>query len=96
MNKELVEVPGATLPFQTYEKDGLTIYEFDARDCEAPEPMINTIRGLALLKSESDRLSGIFFHEPFPLYGRIPITIEHEAQELESGDFRVTFKLREI
>jgi hypothetical protein len=54
--------------------------------------MINAISGIRLLKSENDRLVGIFFHEPFPLYERIPLTIAHEAQELESGDVKVTFK----
>ena len=95
MNKELVEVQGTTLPFYKYEKDGITFFEFNATECNPPEPMVNTIRGLSLLKSENDRLVGLFFHEPFPLYERIPFTISHEAVELESGDFQVTFKISE-
>ncbi|WP_373004557.1 hypothetical protein [Sulfurimonas sp.] len=95
MNKKLVEIPGTTLPFYTYEKDGLTIYEFNATECNPPEPMVNTVKGLSLLKNENDRLVGLFFHEPFPLYERIPFTISHEAVELDSGDFQVTFKKAE-
>jgi hypothetical protein len=57
--------------------------------------MVNTMVGLSLLKSKNDRLVGIFFHEPFPLYDRIPLTISHEAKQLDSGDFRITFKLEE-
>ncbi|EDZ62117.1 hypothetical protein SMGD1_0014 [Sulfurimonas gotlandica GD1] len=95
MKKKLVEVPGTTLPFYTYEQDGLTFFEFNATECNPPEPMINTIKGLSLLKSNNDRLVGIFFHEPFPLYERIPFTISHEAVELDSGDFQVTFKKSE-
>ncbi len=94
MNKKLVEVVGATIPFYSYEKDGLNYFEFDATECESPEPMVNTIRALVLLKNKNDRVVGIYFHEPFPLYQRIPLTIEYEAQELESGDFSVTFKLQ--
>ncbi|WP_321778145.1 DUF2249 domain-containing protein [Sulfurimonas sp.] len=93
MSKKLVEVEGVTLPFKSYEEDGLTIYEFDARECQPPEPMVNTIRGLSLLKSKTDRLVGFFFHEPFPLYQRIPLTISHEAEELEDGEFKITFKI---
>lgn len=93
MQKELIEVTGATLDFYKYEEDGLTYYEFNATHCQPPEPMINAICGLRLLKSENDRLVGIFFHEPFPLYERIPLTIGHEAKELENGDIKVTFKL---
>lgn len=93
MQKELIEVQGATLDFYKYEEDGLTYFEFNATRCQPPEPMINAISGIRLLKSENDRLVGIFFHEPFPLYERIPLTIGHEAQELENGDIKVTFKL---
>ncbi|MCF6340898.1 MAG: hypothetical protein L3J10_09160 [Sulfurimonas sp.] len=95
MAKELIEVPRATLDFYKHEEDGLTYYEYDATKCQPPEPMINTICGLSLLKSSTDRLVGIFFHEPFPLYDRIPLNISHEAKELENGDFRITFKLEE-
>ncbi|MFA6761215.1 MAG: hypothetical protein WCR69_09250 [Sulfuricurvum sp.] len=95
MQKQKMDLPRATLDFYTYEEDGLTYYEYDATKCQAPEPMVNTMVGLSLLKSSSDRLVGLFFHEPFPLYSRIPITIEHSAQQLPSGDFRLTFKLAE-
>ncbi len=93
MQKEKIELPRATLDFYRYEEDGLTIYEYDATKCQPPEPMVNTMVGLSLLKSKNDRVAGIFFHEPFPLYGRIPLTITHEAKQLESGDCRITFKL---
>src|SRR3990167_5739996 len=93
MKKELIEVPRASLDFYKYEEDGLTYYEYDSTKCQPPEPMVNTMVGLSLLKNKNDRLVGIFFHEPFPLYQRIPLTIVHEAKELESGDFRITFKL---
>ena len=92
MNKKQVDVPSATLPFYMHEKDGLTIYEFDATECTPPEPMVNTIKGLTLLQSETDRLEVLFFHEPFPLYERIPFTIAHEAEEFKNGDIKVTFK----
>ncbi len=95
LNKKLVEVPGTTLSFYTYEESGLRFFEFDATECNPPEPMVNTMRGLSLLESENDRLVGLFFHEPFPLYSRIPLTFTHEATELENGDFRVVFKTQQ-
>jgi hypothetical protein len=57
--------------------------------------MINAIVGLSLLKSKNERLVGIFFHEPFPLYDRVPLSIAHEAIELDGGDFRITFKIED-
>ena len=95
MSKEKIELERATLDFYKYEEDGLTFYEYDATACQPPEPMVNTMVGLSLLQSPTDRLVGKFFHEPFPLYDRIPLTIGHEAKELESGDFEITFKINE-
>lgn len=93
MQKIKIEVPRATLDFYMYEQEGITYYEYDATGCQPPEPMVNTINGLSLLKSSTDRLVGKFFHEPFPLYSRIPLTITHEAKETPDGDVLVTFKL---
>ena len=95
MKKELIEVPRATLDFYKYSEDGLNFYEFNATECQPPEPMVNTMYGLSLLKNENDRLVGIYFHEPSPLYEKIPLTISHEAQELESGDFKIIFKINQ-
>ena len=92
MKKELVEVPRATLKFYKYEADGLTFYEFDARECSPPEPMVNAINGLRMLKNEDERLVGIFFHEPTPLFEKIEKNFLHEVTELESGDVKVVFK----
>ncbi|MBU1658744.1 DUF2249 domain-containing protein [bacterium] len=92
MQKELVEVALSTLKFYKYEEDGLVFYEFDATKCSPPEPMVNAINGLRMLKNENDRLVGIFFHEPLPLYEKIGSMFSHEAQELQSGDVRVVFK----
>lgn len=93
MSRELIEVPKATLDFYRYEDSGLTYYEYDATGCQPPEPMVNTMHALSLLKSKDDRLVGTFFHDPVPLYSKIPDTITYEVKELESGDFRVTFRI---
>lgn len=92
MQKELVEVPRATLNFYKYEDSGLTYYEFDATKCSPPEPMVNAINAMKLLKGENDRVVGIFFHEPFPLYEKIENSFTYEATELDSGDFRIVFR----
>ncbi len=93
MSKELIQVPMTTLDFFKYEEDGFTCYEFNATECSPPEPMVNAMHGLNLLQNESDRLVGIFFHEPTPLYSKLGSRFTYDAQELESGDFRITFKL---
>lgn len=93
MNKEKIEVPRATLDIFKYEKDGLQFFEFDATQCQPPEPMVNTMHCLSLLKTDKDRLLGKFFHEPTPLYDKVAAKFSYEAKELDSGDFEITFKL---
>ena len=94
MEKELVEIPLTTLDFYKYEKDGLIFYEFDATECQPPEPMVNTINALRMIKSKNERVVGKFFHEPSPLYAKISEVFSHEAIELDSGDFEITFMLK--
>jgi len=91
MEKIKVEVPMATLDFYKYEEDGLVYYEFDATQCQPPEPMVNTIYGLRMLQNENERLVGIYFHEPLPLYEKLGSEYSYEPLELENGDFRIVF-----
>ena len=92
MSKELVQIPHATLEFYKYEEDGILYYEFDATECQPPEPMVNTISALQMLKNENERVVGTYFHEPFPLYQRISSYFHYSSEELDNGDFRVVFK----
>ncbi len=92
MQKEKIIVPRATLDIFKYEEEGITYYEFDATLCQPPEPMVNAMVCLSLLK-DTDKLVGYFFHEPAPLYDKISAHFSHEASELESGDFKIVFQL---
>ena len=96
MLKELIEVPFATLDFYKYKKDELIYYEFDARECTPPEPMVNAMTGLKMLKNENERLIGTFFHEPFPLYEKISSRFKYESQECDNGDFVITFSRKSM
>jgi len=92
MKKELIVVPRATLDIYNYQENELNIYEFNATECSPPEPMVNTIVVLEMLKNENDRLKVTFFHEPLPLYERLAQNFSYESKELENGDFVVSFK----
>ena len=92
IEKKLMTIPRATLDIYNYSEDGLNVYEFDATECSPPEPLVNTIVTLEMLKNDSDILRVLFFHEPFPLYERLEESFLHDAVELESGDVLVTFK----
>ncbi len=92
MQKKLVTVPRATLEIYNYQEDGLNVYEFDATECSPPEPMVNTIVTLEMLKNENDILRVNYFHEPMPLYERIATLFSYESKELENGNFLVIFR----
>lgn len=92
MFKEKVEIPRTTLDIFKYEQDGITYYEFNATECQPPEPMVNAMLCLAMLKDDKQRLVATFFHEPTPLYNKISSNYSYEATELESGDFKILFK----
>ena len=91
MFKEKIDIPRATLDIFKYTEDGITYYEFDATRCQPPEPMVNTIVCLGLIKTENEKVVGTFFHEPAPLYDKIAAEFTHQATELDSGDFRIVF-----
>lgn len=92
--KVLVKIPLTTLDFYKYEKDGLTFYEFNATECQPPEPMVNAINALRMIKNKNERVKGTFFHEPSPLYAKISEFVSYDVKELENGDFEIIFALK--
>ncbi len=90
--KKLVKIPRTTLDIYNYSENGFNIYEFDATECSPPEPMVNTIVTLQMLKTDRDILKVTYFHEPLPLYERVRSTFSYTSEELEDGDVVVTFK----
>jgi hypothetical protein len=91
IKKELVEIPFTTIDFYKYEDDGIIYYEFDARECTPPEPMVNTINALKVLKNSNEILRGYYFHEPFPLYEKISQYFTYSSEVLESGEYLISF-----
>lgn len=94
MNKKQIDVVGTSLPFYTYESEGIRYYEFDASQSSPPEPMVNAMRGLALLTNEHDVLIMINAQEPTPFYARIQNDFEWEVETLPSEDIKIFFKRR--
>lgn len=94
MQKALVDIPRTSLDIYNYQEDGSNIYEFDATECSAPEPMLNTIAALEVLKNQNDLLKVLFFHEPIPLYQKVSQKFSYESQEQKNGDFLVIFRIK--
>lgn len=91
MNKQQIEVTGATEPFYTYEKDGIIYYEFDTSLCTPPGPMVNAMCGLKLIDSPDKRLVMINMKKPMGLFPKIENDFRWEDETLEDGKIKLTF-----
>lgn len=81
---------GASLEFVEFEKDGIKYYGFNSCECVPPEPMVNAIIGLKLLKNENEKLIMINHRSPMGLFPKIDGFFTYETQELSDG-VKITF-----
>ena len=94
MQKREIAIEGATVDFYTYEIEDVTYYEFDTSDCEPPEPMINAMCGLKLLKDKRTKLVMINMQEPLGLYPRIEDEVKWFSSLDDNGNVRIVFSLK--
>lgn len=92
--KQKIALPNTTLDFYTYEEDGIEYIEFDARECEPPEPMVNALAALQTIITPKKRLRGTFFHLPEPLLVKVSNFFDYDLITHENGDVTVTFSLK--
>jgi len=84
-------LPGASLPFVSYEEDGVEYIEFDSTASHPPEPMVNFMKGFERIQGTEKKLVMINSQEPAPLYPRIADDLTWEVEVLESGDIKIVF-----
>ncbi len=92
-NAVQIEVMGATVPFYTYEEEGVIVYQFDSSKSGHPEPMINAMAGLQTIK-KNEKLVMINSKAPMGLFPKIETDFNFEVQNLEDGMVKVTFTIR--
>jgi len=86
-----IEVAGATVDFFELAKDGQSTYYFDSSKCGPPEPMVNAMSGLKLIKGTDNKLVMINHKTPGGLFAKLGDDISHEAIAHEGGFVKVTF-----
>jgi hypothetical protein len=86
-----IEVVGATVDFFQLEKDGQSSYYFDTSKCGPPDPMVNAMSGLKLIKNTNNKLVMINHKSPGGLFGKLDADVSHEVQNLDGGLVQVTF-----
>ncbi|BCD68892.1 hypothetical protein [Nitratiruptor sp. YY09-18] len=89
-----VEVPGATVDFYKFQKDGVTYYAFDTSRCGPPEPMVNAMAGLKLVKDPNTKLIMINHKMPMGLLNKIEQNYDIEKEELPDGRVQLLFSYK--
>lgn len=94
-NAKKIEVEGSTVDFYKYNENETTNYYFDTSDFGVPEPMVNAMAGLQLLKNNSSKLIMINTKPPMGLFPKIQQDYRYDIQETEDGKYKIIFSLKE-
>ena len=87
---EEIEVNGATVPFYKYEEDGVVHYQFDTSKSGHPEPMVNAMSGLKILKN-NEKLVMLNSKPPMGLFPKIENEFSFKYSEIAPGLTKVIF-----
>ncbi|MGE4419048.1 MAG: hypothetical protein AB7D38_04345 [Sulfurimonas sp.] len=86
-----IEVAGATVDFFKLEKDGESTYYFDTSKCGPPDPMVNAVCGLKLIKGTNDKLVMMNHKTPGGLFAKLGDDVSYEIETLDSGLVKIVF-----
>lgn len=90
-NASKIEVTGATVDFYKVEKDGENTYYFDTSKCGPPDPMVNAVCGLKLIKGTDNKLVMINHKAPGGLFSKLGDDVSYETQEAPEGLVKIVF-----
>lgn len=94
LNKEAIEVMGATVPFFTYTLGEDQYFEFDTSKCGPPDPMVNAMAGLKHIDGPNKKLVMINHKSPGGLIAKISENYDIDEQNLEDGRVKLTFSYK--
>jgi len=95
MNKEKIEVAGATVDFYKYQDGDLEVYEFDTSKCGPPEPMVNAMAGLKLVDGAGKKLVMINHKKPMGLLDKIGKNFNIADRALDDGRVALEFTYKD-
>ena len=95
MNKEKIEVVGATVDFYTYKDGDIEVYEFNTSKCGPPEPMVNAMAGLKLIDAPNKKLIMINHKKPMGLLDKIGKNFNITDKKLNDGTVALEFTYKE-
>jgi hypothetical protein len=86
-----IKVLGSTVDFFELIENGLSTYYFDTSKCGPPDPMVNAVSGLKLIKGTNNKLVMINHKSPSGLFNKLDADIAYEVEELGNGLVKVIF-----
>jgi hypothetical protein len=94
LNKQPIEVEGATVPFFTYTLGEDQIFEFDTSKCGPPEPMVNAMAGLKYIDGPHKKLAMINHKKPMGLLDKIGENYDIATEDMDDGRVKLIFSYR--
>jgi len=95
IEKQEIQVAGATVPFYEYTMGETQYYEFDTSKCGPPEPMVNAMSGLKLIKSPHQKVVMINHKKPMGLLEKIGENYDIKTEKMEDGRVKLIFSYKE-
>ena len=93
-NWEEFNAQNATVPFFKTSENGVNFIGFDTSKTGCPEPMINALAALNLVKDENTKVVMINMHFPKGLIPKIEDKFDVESSDLDDGNVKVIFSLK--
>ncbi|NOX15355.1 MAG: hypothetical protein GXP61_04935 [Epsilonproteobacteria bacterium] len=90
-----IKVEGQTVPFFEYKINDTTYIEFDTSKCGPPEPMVNAMLAVGLIKNKDTKVIMINHKSPAGLLPKINANFNIEEGTIEDGKVKLVFSYKE-
>jgi hypothetical protein len=94
LNRQPVEIPGATVPFFTYTEGETQYFEFDTSKCGPPEPMVNAMAGLKMIDGPDKKVVMINHKKPMGLLEKIGENYDIATEKMDDGRIKLIFSYK--
>ncbi|MCF6173341.1 MAG: hypothetical protein L3J44_06110, partial [Campylobacteraceae bacterium] len=86
-----IKVEGQTVPFFEYKIEDTTYIEFDTSRCGPPEPMVNAMLAVGLIKDKNTKVIMVNHKSPAGLLPKINANLYIEEGTMKNGKAKLVF-----
>lgn len=94
-NWERFSIENSSLDFYRLNEDGVEYIGFDCRKCVPPEPMVNAMLALNLVKDKTIKVVMINHKFPAGLIPKVEGNFNIERENLQGDEVKLTFSLKD-